>query len=141
MRLKQYEEYLQEMKSDDIKEWPKNSKLLRLYDSYGNLDTVGAVAIDATGEICAGVSTGGRFMKLPGRVGDSAIPGAGVYADSNSGGCFGNRSGRRDNSDCNVQNRLRLHENWSRCSICLRCHNCSSLEIKGLWNRWRYRDR
>jgi L-asparaginase / beta-aspartyl-peptidase len=85
-RLKQYREYLRKMKADELKEWPKNSKLVGSYDqSYGNLDTVGSVAIDSFGRLCAGVSTGGRFMKLPGRVGDSAIPGAGIYADSNSG--------------------------------------------------------
>jgi len=85
-RLRQYREYLRKMKSDELKEWSKNSRLLGFYEkSYGNLDTVGSVAIDSTGRICAGVSTGGRFMKLPGRVGDSAIPGAGLYAESNSG--------------------------------------------------------
>ncbi len=85
-RLKQYREYLRKMKSDELKEWPKNSKLLGSYDqSYGKLGTVGSVAIDSSGRVCAGVSTGGRFMKLPGRVGDSAVLGAGIYADSNSG--------------------------------------------------------
>jgi beta-aspartyl-peptidase (threonine type) len=86
LRLKQYREYLRKMKSDELKEWPRNSKLLRSYNrSYGDLDTVGSVAIDSSGKVCAGVSTGGRFMKLPGRVGDSAVFGAGIYADSNSG--------------------------------------------------------
>jgi beta-aspartyl-peptidase (threonine type) len=60
-------------------EWPLNSKL----KSY--FGTVGAVAIDSRGELCSGVSTGGRAMKLPGRVGDSAIVGAGIYADEMSG--------------------------------------------------------
>jgi beta-aspartyl-peptidase (threonine type) len=44
------------------------------------VDTVGAVALDAAGRLAAGSSTGGVFGKLPGRVGDSAIPGAGTYA-------------------------------------------------------------
>ncbi len=43
--------------------------------------TVGAVALDETGALAAGTSTGGTFGKLPGRVGDSPIPGAGVWAD------------------------------------------------------------
>ncbi|MEM1661977.1 MAG: isoaspartyl peptidase/L-asparaginase [Desulfurococcaceae archaeon] len=43
-------------------------------------DTVGACAIDDNGVLTAGVSTGGLLLKLPGRVGDSAIPGAGFYA-------------------------------------------------------------
>ena len=44
------------------------------------VDTVGAVALDDAGALAAGSSTGGVFGKLPGRVGDSAIPGAGTYA-------------------------------------------------------------
>ncbi|MCY0859147.1 MAG: isoaspartyl peptidase/L-asparaginase [Sulfolobaceae archaeon] len=43
-------------------------------------DTVGAVALDTSGNIVAGTSTGGIAGKLPGRVGDSPIPGAGYYA-------------------------------------------------------------
>jgi L-asparaginase/beta-aspartyl-peptidase (threonine type) len=43
--------------------------------------TVGCVALDRTGALAAGTSTGGVFGKLPGRVGDSPIPGAGVWAD------------------------------------------------------------
>lgn len=43
--------------------------------------TVGCVARDGTGALAAGTSTGGTFGKLPGRVGDCPIPGAGVWAD------------------------------------------------------------
>jgi beta-aspartyl-peptidase (threonine type) len=42
--------------------------------------TVGAVALDRAGRLAAATSTGGRFLKPPGRVGDSPIPGAGTYA-------------------------------------------------------------
>lgn len=42
-------------------------------------DTVGAIALTRHGT-AAGVSTGGLFLKTPGRVGDSAIPGAGAWA-------------------------------------------------------------
>lgn len=45
-------------------------------------DTVGAVAMDANGNLAAATSTGGITAKLPGRVGDSPIIGAGAYADS-----------------------------------------------------------
>ena len=44
-------------------------------------NTVGAVAIDRERVPSAAVSTGGTWLKLPGRVGDSAIIGAGIYAD------------------------------------------------------------
>jgi L-asparaginase / beta-aspartyl-peptidase len=47
--------------------------------------TVGAVAIDARGRVAAGTSTGGYTGKRPGRVGDSALIGAGTYADSRLG--------------------------------------------------------
>lgn len=52
---------------------------------YGG-ETVGCVAIDKYGNIVAGTSTGGRNFKLPGRVGDSPINGAGNYADNNTCG-------------------------------------------------------
>lgn len=42
--------------------------------------TVGAVALDRHGHLAAATSTGGVTLKLPGRVGDSPVPGAGNYA-------------------------------------------------------------
>jgi len=45
--------------------------------------TVGCVALDEAGALAAATSTGGVFGKLAGRVGDSPIPGAGVWADEN----------------------------------------------------------
>ncbi len=45
------------------------------------MGTVGCVALDETGALAAGTSTGGTFHKLPGRVGDTPIPGAGMWAD------------------------------------------------------------
>src|SRR5437764_2320267 len=44
--------------------------------------TVGAVARDAQGNLAAATSTGGINNKLPGRVGDSPVIGAGTYADN-----------------------------------------------------------
>src|SRR5581483_7528437 len=44
--------------------------------------TVGCVALDAQGRIAAATSTGGVFGKLPGRVGDTPLVGAGVWADA-----------------------------------------------------------
>jgi len=48
--------------------------------------TVSAVAVDGKGNVASGNSTTGLIMKLPGRVGDSAVVGAGVYADNGVGG-------------------------------------------------------
>jgi beta-aspartyl-peptidase (threonine type) len=47
--------------------------------------TVGAVTIDRGGNIAAAGSTGGTPGKRPGRVGDTAIPGAGLFADNRAG--------------------------------------------------------
>ncbi|XP_037111702.1 uncharacterized protein LOC119125375 [Syngnathus acus] len=44
--------------------------------------TVGAVALDCQHRLAAASSTGGLVAKLKGRVGDTAVVGAGIYADS-----------------------------------------------------------
>jgi beta-aspartyl-peptidase (threonine type) len=49
-------------------------------------DTVGAVALDADGNLCVGTSTGGTINKYPGRVGDSPLIGCGLYAENKIGG-------------------------------------------------------
>lgn len=56
-------------------------------------DTVGAVAVDEQGRCAVAVSTGGYTGKMPGRVGDSPIPGAGYYADDAAGACCGTGTG------------------------------------------------
>lgn len=48
----------------------------------GHHGTVGAVALDANGNLAAATSTGGYTGKMAGRVGDSPIIGAGTYADN-----------------------------------------------------------
>lgn len=48
--------------------------------------TVGCVALDRAGNLCAGTSTGGTNNKLYGRIGDSPIIGAGNYANNNTCG-------------------------------------------------------
>ena len=58
---------------------------VRIVDRFSAKDTVGAVALGSDGVPASAVSTGGMWMKLPGRVGDSAILGAGLFADSNLG--------------------------------------------------------
>lgn len=61
-------------------------KLRALLQEY-SLGTVGAAAVDANGCVAAATSTGGYWLKLRGRVGDSPIPGAGFYALKNVGAC------------------------------------------------------
>lgn len=50
-------------------------------DERSKMGTVGAVALDRYGHLAAAASTGGLTNKLPGRVGDTAVIGAGCYAD------------------------------------------------------------
>lgn len=47
--------------------------------------TVGCVVLDSKGKIAVATSTGGVFNKLPGRIGDSPLPGCGTYADDRGG--------------------------------------------------------
>lgn len=54
----------------------------RWAEKYG---TVGCVVLDANGKIAVATSTGGIFNKLPGRIGDSPLPGCGTYADDRGG--------------------------------------------------------
>lgn len=59
---------------------PVDEGALDLMEREHAFGTVGVVAMDETGEIVAGTSTGGTTSKRWGRVGDSPIIGAGTYA-------------------------------------------------------------
>lgn len=50
-------------------------------------NTVGCVALDASGILAAGTSTGGTTNQQSGRVGDTAVIGSGLYADNKLGAC------------------------------------------------------
>jgi L-asparaginase / beta-aspartyl-peptidase len=66
--------------SDDPgQHWWKDKPPSPGWDSH---DTVGAVALDARGNLAAATSTGGTLNKTPGRVGDSSLIGCGCYADN-----------------------------------------------------------
>jgi len=81
-RVKQYNELKNKMLKGESLFWNKNINILK--NLYG--DTIGAIALDEKGHLASAVSTGGIWLKLPGRVGDSSIVGAGFYAD-NRGAC------------------------------------------------------
>lgn len=51
-----------------------------------NHDTIGMVALDQSGNLSGACTTSGAAWKLPGRVGDSPIIGAGLYVDNEVGG-------------------------------------------------------
>jgi beta-aspartyl-peptidase (threonine type) len=65
------------------KEVSLSEDLLKTDHKFG---TVGAVAMDQSGTITAGTSTGGMTNKAFGRIGDSPVIGAGTYADNRSCG-------------------------------------------------------
>lgn len=48
-------------------------------------DTVGCVVVDCQGHVAAGCSSGGLLGKYSGRIGDSSVPGASIYADDGIG--------------------------------------------------------
>jgi L-asparaginase / beta-aspartyl-peptidase len=52
-------------------------------DEPDNHGTVGAAVLDRCGNLAAGTSTGGYDAKIPGRVGDSPVIGAGTFAKNN----------------------------------------------------------
>ena len=96
------EEYPQELNKKILNEYnklmknvriisKKNNKLTMLSSaasqekSHHHYSTVGAVAIDKDGNVASAVSTGGIWLKMRGRIGDSAIIGSGIYADNKSG--------------------------------------------------------
>ncbi len=63
----------------------RQAKLREASSRVAEHGTVGAVAIDSAGRIAAGTSTGGVPGKIPGRVGDSAIIGAGTFSAGSGG--------------------------------------------------------
>lgn len=63
-------------------------KLRKLVEQHPDLfGTVGAAAVDRSCGVAAATSTGGYWLKLRGRVGDTPIPGAGFYAVKGVGAC------------------------------------------------------
>lgn len=64
---------------------PYGTMLKQIRSARNQHGTVGAVALDRTGTVAAGASTGGIDLMLPGRVGDTPIIGCGVYADNEAG--------------------------------------------------------
>jgi len=72
---------------DAKKSWEKwkksNKSTAHLAENH---DTIGMLAIDKQGNISGACTTSGIAFKLPGRVGDSPIIGAGLYVDNEVGG-------------------------------------------------------
>ncbi|MEH2109214.1 isoaspartyl peptidase/L-asparaginase family protein [Nostoc sp.] len=67
--------------NEQWQEWKEDQKVI------DRPNTVGCVALDASGILAAGTSTGGTTKQQQGRVGDTALVGCGLYADNKIGGC------------------------------------------------------
>jgi beta-aspartyl-peptidase (threonine type) len=68
----------------DLPSLPRLRELIREHPEWLG-GTVGAAALDSTGQLAAATSTGGVFMKWPGRIGDTPLIGAGTYANEHAG--------------------------------------------------------
>ena len=79
-RLETYREMLAKLREGKSERWARLPDFVREHPEFMG-DTVGAVAVDDHGLCAVATSTGGVFLKMPGRIGDSPIPGAGNYAD------------------------------------------------------------
>jgi beta-aspartyl-peptidase (threonine type) len=84
-RIRQWKQARRELEKRSISYFPRNLKLLQDKGGFFLRDTVGALALDQKGNLAAADSTGGVSLKLPGRIGDSPILGAGLYADNSLG--------------------------------------------------------
>lgn len=77
---------IKEVKSD-WKEWKKENKALfeKPVINHENHDTIGMLAMDLNGNLSGACTTSGWAYKLPGRLGDSPIIGAGLFVDGEVG--------------------------------------------------------
>lgn len=78
------ENLLTEQSKEDWQQWLK-SGAAKPQINVENHDTIGMLALDAHGNLAGACTTSGAAYKLPGRVGDSPIIGAGLYVDNEVG--------------------------------------------------------
>lgn len=76
------------------KEWKKGNPKWRAFSTdISNHDTIGMLALDAQGRLSGACTTSGWAFKVPGRVGDSPIIGAGLYVDNEVGAATSSGTG------------------------------------------------
>lgn len=80
---------------------PKPEKLEKELESYlSSYGTINCCAIDASGNLAGVTTTSGHFFKIPGRVGDSPIIGAGLYVDNDVGAAGSTGRGEANILNC-----------------------------------------
>ncbi len=89
MGFPEEKELLTEKARKRWEEWKKAGRP----DDFWTHDTIGMVAVDRNGDLCAGCSTSGLAWKIKGRVGDSPIVGSGAYCDNDVGGAAATGNG------------------------------------------------
>ncbi|WP_166422568.1 N(4)-(beta-N-acetylglucosaminyl)-L-asparaginase [Paraglaciecola sp. 20A4] len=78
------ENLLTDQSKKDWSEWKKLGQQKKQIN-IENHDTIGMLALDDAGNLSGACTTSGAAFKLPGRVGDSPIIGAGLYVDNEVG--------------------------------------------------------
>lgn len=87
-RKREYDEAIRSVRQGEVapgrsEYWARLGHWLGLVAEIA--DTVGAVGVDEAGNVAAATSSGGFPLKMPGRVGDTPVIGAGTYADNGKG--------------------------------------------------------
>ncbi len=80
-----WKEWLKKAEYEPVINIEKQLSGNKIVGNKNNHDTIGMIAIDVTGNIGGACTTSGLSYKMHGRVGDSPIIGAGLYADSEVG--------------------------------------------------------
>ncbi|MBN1822341.1 MAG: N(4)-(beta-N-acetylglucosaminyl)-L-asparaginase [Prolixibacteraceae bacterium] len=75
------------------KKWKKEQREYKPVINIENHDTIGMVALDSQGRLSGACTTSGIGYKMPGRVGDSPIIGAGLFVDGETGAATATGSG------------------------------------------------
>lgn len=116
---KEYEEWLKKteykptINIENKTEQKKDGAFVPAKLSNGSLnhDTMGMIAIDAAGNLSGGVTTSGLAFKIHGRVGDSAIIGAGLFVDNEVGAATSSGVGEEVIRTCGTHTVVELMRN------------------------------
>ncbi len=77
---------LTDQSKQEWQKWLESERKVLPKINVENHDTIGLLALDSHGDLSGACTTSGAAWKLPGRVGDSPIIGAGLYVDNEVGG-------------------------------------------------------
>ena len=80
--------------------WRKTQQQAKEVEEDKGHDTVGLICIDEKGRLACGTSTSGWKFKHPGRVGDSALPGGGLFCDGAVGAAVCTGDGEEIQRSC-----------------------------------------